>query len=134
MMMMNCFCRMVDRRKAEPSFQPGALSEILTIAILRHAASRIWTCAEPVFRLWLMKLCSSDNHYTTAPQYLGLHISGNNLLNSLITSVASIWKFLWWTVADLSLEVIKMIKDDHYRQSLVPSHEGEGVDWMWKTA
>ena len=41
MMMMNCFCGMVDRRKAEPYFQPGPLSESLTIANLRHAASRI---------------------------------------------------------------------------------------------
>ena len=64
LMMMNCFCGMVDRRKAEPNFQPGLLSEILTITNLRHAASRIWTCAEPVFRLRWMKLCSSDNHYT----------------------------------------------------------------------
>ena len=51
----------------KPYFQPGPLSEILTIANLRHAASRIWTCAEPEFRLCWMKLCSSDNHYTTAP-------------------------------------------------------------------
>ena len=62
-----CFCGMVDRRKAEPYFQPGPLSESLTIANLRHAASRIWTCAKSVFRLWWMKMCSSDNHYTTAP-------------------------------------------------------------------
>ena len=45
----------------------GPLSEILTIANLWHAASRVWTCAEPEFRLSWMKLCSSDNHYTTAP-------------------------------------------------------------------
>ena len=43
------------------------MSEILTIANLRHAASRVWTCAEPEFRLSWMKLCSSDNHHTTAP-------------------------------------------------------------------
>ena len=49
----------------KPYFQPGPLSEILTIANLRHAASRTWTCAEPEFRLCWMKLCSSDNHYTT---------------------------------------------------------------------
>ena len=66
MVIMNCFCGIVDRRK--PYFQPGPLSEILTISNLRHAASRIWTCAEPELRLWWMKLCSSDNHYTTAPQ------------------------------------------------------------------
>ena len=47
--------------------QPRPLSEILTIANLRHAVSRIWTCAETEFRLSWMKLCSSDNHYTTAP-------------------------------------------------------------------
>ena len=51
-------------------FQPGPLSEILTISNLQHATSRIWTCAEPEFRLCWMKLCSSDNHYTTAPQTL----------------------------------------------------------------
>ena len=38
MMMMSCFCGMVDRRKAFlPYFQPGPLSEILTIANLRQA-------------------------------------------------------------------------------------------------
>ena len=36
----NCFCGMVDRRKAY--LQPGPLSEIITIASLRHAASRIY--------------------------------------------------------------------------------------------
>ena len=33
---------------------------------LRHAASRTWICAGPEFRLWWIKLCSSDNHCTTA--------------------------------------------------------------------
>ena len=42
-------------------FQPGALSEILTIANLRHAASRVWACAKPEFRLCWIKLCSSAN-------------------------------------------------------------------------
>ena len=48
-------------------FPAGALSEILTIAILRHTASRVWTCAEPEFRRNWVKLCSSDNHCTAAP-------------------------------------------------------------------
>ena len=43
-----------------------SLSEILTIANLWHAASRIWTCTELEFRLNWMKLCRSDNHHTTA--------------------------------------------------------------------
>ena len=33
---------------------------------LWHNASRIWTCTEPEFGLCWMKLCSSDNHYTTS--------------------------------------------------------------------
>ena len=54
MMMKTCFCGIVDRRKAFSlisSWDP--LPEILNIANLRHAASRIWTCAEPEFRLKL---------------------------------------------------------------------------------
>ena len=35
----------------EPYFQLGPFSEILTIANLRHAASRIRICAEPKLRL-----------------------------------------------------------------------------------
>ena len=57
----------------KPYFQPGPLSEILTIANLQHAASRVWTCAEPEFRLSWMKLCSSDNHYTKAPKKHQIH-------------------------------------------------------------
>ena len=54
-------------KSVEPYFQPWPLSEILTIANLRHASRRVWACAEPEFRLSWMKFCSSDNHYTTAP-------------------------------------------------------------------
>ena len=46
-------------------FQQRLLLEILTIANLWHAMSRIWTCPESEFRLCWTKLCSSDNHYTT---------------------------------------------------------------------
>ena len=34
-----------------PYFQLGPLSEILNMANLRHAPSRVWTCAEPEFRV-----------------------------------------------------------------------------------
>ena len=71
MMMMVCFCGMVDRGKTfTPYFQPGPLSEILTIAILRHTTCKIWPCTESEFRFCWRKLCSSDNHYTTAPRYI----------------------------------------------------------------
>ena len=50
------------------AFQPGALSEILTMANLWQTANRIWTCAFE-FRFCWKKLHSSDNYYyTTAPQ------------------------------------------------------------------
>ena len=60
-MMMNCFCRMADRRK---------VSKILTIGNLRHAASRIWTCLESEFRLCWTKLYSSDDHHKMVPLWL----------------------------------------------------------------
>ena len=60
MMMMNCFCGIADRGKA---------SEILTIANLQHATSKIWTSAEPEFRVCWIKLCSCDNHYTTCHEW-----------------------------------------------------------------
>ena len=53
-----------------PYFQPEPFAETLTITNLRHAASRIWNCAEPEFVQCWRKLCSSDHHYTTAPKRL----------------------------------------------------------------
>ena len=63
-----------------PHFQPGPLSEILTIANLWHVASKIWTYTESEFRLCWMKLSSSDDHYTTAPlkTWIYLHPIASN--------------------------------------------------------
>ena len=66
-----------------PYFQPGPLSEILTIVNLRHAASRVWTCAEPEFRLSWMKLYSNDNHYTTSKTIFLLSVSSTSTVTSL---------------------------------------------------
>ena len=90
-------------------FSAGPLSEILTIANLRHA-SRVWTCAEPEFRLSWMNLCSSDNHYTPAPfsafiyllkfnnrnprKRLWVTFKFNNK-NTRTTSVTSFWCFYY---------------------------------------
>ena len=57
-----------------PCFLTRPLSEIITIADLRHAASWIWTCAEAEFRLCWMKLCSTDHHYTKA----ATRVAGNS--------------------------------------------------------
>ena len=66
-------------KDVQPYFHRGLLSEILTIANLRHVASRIWTCAEPEFRLSWIKLCGSNSHYTTAPQW----VNNVKLLNNV---------------------------------------------------
>ena len=63
-----CFCGMVDRRKA---FSPISSRDHCQGST--SAASRVWACAEPEFRLSWMKLCSSDNHYTTAPHNITLN-------------------------------------------------------------
>ena len=58
-----------------PYVQPGPLSEILTIANLRHASSRIWTCAEPEFSQSWMKLWSSAVVITTAKSRYYCHVA-----------------------------------------------------------
>ena len=64
-MMMNCFCGMVDRRKACSLFPAG------TIVRDRHNRKSPTRRKQDLnlfeFRLCLMKLCSSVNHYITAP-------------------------------------------------------------------
>ena len=65
MMMMNCYCGIVDWLKTP--FHPEPLPDFLTNGNLRHAASRIWRCAEPDFWHWWMKLYGTDNHYTKVP-------------------------------------------------------------------
>ena len=63
----------------EPCVRP--FSEILTIAYLRHTVDRVWTCTELEFRLSWMGLCSSNNHYTTAPP----RHRNENMVKDLIT-------------------------------------------------
>ena len=87
-------------------FRLRPLSEILTIVNLRHAASRIWTYAEPEFRLCWMKLCSRDNYDTTAPQlifrmflYYSLFPLTNYILLILI-------KVIFWYMIIYSFSII----------------------------
>ena len=57
----------------KPYFHPGPMSQILNVANLSHAASRIWTYAELDFRLYWMKLCSRCKVVViTTPQRHGL--------------------------------------------------------------
>ena len=51
LMMMNCYCEMLDQWKCQAHFQADQLSKALTITNLRHSANRCWASAEPVFRL-----------------------------------------------------------------------------------
>ena len=66
-MMINSLCRIFDRREALGlNFNGRHLLNVLTVANLRQAVSRIWTCAKSEFRLFWIWLCGSDNRYTTA--------------------------------------------------------------------
>lgn len=95
-MVMNCFCRMVDRRKAlSLTSRPGPKSEFLINTNLRHNANRIWKCAELEFRLCWMRLCSSDNHWTTALLIFSLisHFSKNMLISFFFRNLRLFTKF-----------------------------------------
>ena len=61
-----------------------------------HTASRIWTCTEPEFRLWWMKLYSSDNHYTTVPLYCLNHMESHGKEAKENTFQLVYWNWLCW--------------------------------------
>ena len=62
MMKMNCFCGMVDRRKA--LFPAGTIIGGPHQRESPTHREHDLTCAEPEFRLSWMTLCSGENHYT----------------------------------------------------------------------
>ena len=63
--MLNCFLRFVNQRKGfTPYFQPGPLSDNLTIANLRHTRSRVSTCAESESTGLLVFWSTSVSPYT----------------------------------------------------------------------
>ena len=73
------------------------------IANFRNAASRIWACTEPEFRLCWIKLCSNDNRYTTAPlitfytvlvTFCSLLVTFYSLLVTLYSLVATLCSLL----------------------------------------
>ena len=69
MLMMKCFCGLVDWWKTFSLISSQYHCQRSCIANLWHSMRRVWTCTEPEFRLSWMKLCSSHNHYTMVPQH-----------------------------------------------------------------
>ena len=69
MMMMNCFCDMLDRRNVFSLISSRDHCQRFSPSRVCHAESRAWTCAEPEFRFSWMKLCITDNHYNTLLLY-----------------------------------------------------------------
>ena len=57
----------------------------------RHVASRVWTCAEPEFRLIWVKLCDTDNHNTTATSPKIRTLTWLSTKKSLATSTMFGW-------------------------------------------
>ena len=58
----------INMPKDISAFFPATNIKILKFTNLSRAASRVWTCEQPEFRLWWMKPCSNEKHFTTAPQ------------------------------------------------------------------
>ena len=90
MKMMNCFCGMVDRRKVYSlisSRDHCQRSSPSGISVAPRAGS------EPEFKLSWMKLRSSDNRYTTAPNILsGIVLASKCLVIARPRSI--FWHFL----------------------------------------
>ena len=96
MMMTNCFLQMVDQRKAlslvssrehRQRYSPSQISDT--------PRNRIWTCAEPKFRLCWMKLCISGNHQGATFEHLKIEIFYfSNIFSYLQSETKSSPKFL----------------------------------------
>ena len=82
----------------KPYVQVGSLSEILTIANLRHTANRIPACTESEFRFCWMNFCCSDNHCTTAPSLLWLVDNSTVVVYQFVIAceMIEIWLFCDW--------------------------------------
>ena len=93
-MMMNCFCGMVDRRKAFSLISSRNHSQRPSPLQIPDAASRVWTYAEPEFRLSWMMLCSCDNHYTTAPGIIVRKTKNNKDIHSSTWPWKELWLFM----------------------------------------
>ena len=81
------------KKGVKPYFQPGPLSEILTIANLWHATSRIWTCVRA-----LLKVCSSDNRYTMAPRSFILYFIWINIFNYYMILYMNYFTMNYYTI------------------------------------
>ena len=102
------FCGMADQRKTFSLISSQDHSQRYLPSRIFGTPSRIWTCAEPEFRLCWMKFCSSDNHYTTAPlkdsckrflifhsNYQGIPGYDSQLLVLIQALDVYVWDFLW---------------------------------------
>ena len=90
-------------------FQPRPLSEILTTANLWHSASRVWTCPEPEFKLSWMKLCSSDNNYSTVPQSSVVPQHHSIMIGYiLLCMMCWFWAFSCWYIQIVMVGIFKI--------------------------
>ena len=94
MMMMNCFCGMVDRQKAFSLISSWDHCQRSSPLQISDAVSRVWTYAEPEFRLSWMKLCICDNHYTTAPGIIVRKTKNNKEIHSSTWPWKELWLFM----------------------------------------
>ena len=114
MMIMNCFCGMVDQQEA--FCQRSSPSPILSKII---PASIIWMFAELELRLRWIKLSSSDNHYTMTPLkgslILNMIFNIKSLYNSNINISCIIFLFyFFYLIFKFSPKIITSCKDKYF--------------------
>ena len=100
MMMMVLVVWLTDERHLV-LFPAGTTVTDLTIANLWQAASKVWTCTGIKFRLSWMKLCSSDNHYPTAPQFIPLNSRRTHVFRTLQ------WCLFWPSLLLMALNLAR---------------------------
>ena len=74
-----------------------SLSDVLTTAYIRHTASRIYTCTEPEFRLFWVKLCKSDKDKNIQKGVVDLYWITNICWMNICCFKHFMWETLKWT-------------------------------------
>ena len=88
-------------KAVKPYFQPGPLSGILTVTNIRQVARRIWTCAEPEF-----KVHHGANYTWQAFKLIQEHILQRGFQTLQLAVKHYIYKKWWYTETSSILRCI----------------------------
>ena len=126
--MMNCFVVWLTDEMRLALFPAGTIVRDPHHRVA--AASRVWTYAEPEFRLRWMKLCSSDNHCTTVPRFI-CHNSSTYILFGLRPGLS---KNVWNALVVVSIGNCNTLRNNpciSYDAHLLKTSTIYIKNWMW---